>query len=105
MNFETFMQFLCNFGKPWRLRISKTFNKEQIGCQEGFLGNKRSFVMKKTHNLRTKMTITSKRTDFPRFHATFVKLLKISRVGTLNTFNHDRFPCPKRLFAEINAVL
>ena len=35
-NFETFMQFLCNFGKPWWLRILKTFNKEQIDCQEGF---------------------------------------------------------------------
>ena len=35
-NFETFMQFLCDFGKPWWLRISKTFNKEQTGCQEGF---------------------------------------------------------------------
>ena len=31
------MQFLCNFGTPWWLRISKTFNKEQIGCQEDFL--------------------------------------------------------------------
>ena len=29
-NFETFIQFSCNFGKPWWLRISK-FNKEQIG--------------------------------------------------------------------------
>ena len=35
-NFENVMQFLCNFGKPWWIRISKTFNKEQIGCQEGF---------------------------------------------------------------------
>ena len=35
-NFENFMQLLCNFRKIWWLRISKTFNKEQIGCQEGF---------------------------------------------------------------------
>ena len=35
--FKTFLQFLCNFGKPWWLRISKTLNKEQIGCQEVFL--------------------------------------------------------------------
>ena len=35
-SFENFMQFVCNFGKPWWLRISKTFNQEQIGCQEGF---------------------------------------------------------------------
>ena len=41
------MQFLCNFGKPWWLRFSKTFKKEQIGCQEGFSGIKRSFVMEK----------------------------------------------------------
>ena len=34
--FETFMQFLCTFRKTWWLRILKTFNKEQIGCQEGF---------------------------------------------------------------------
>ena len=36
-NIENFMQFFCNFGNPWWLRISKTFNKEQIGSQEGFL--------------------------------------------------------------------
>ena len=35
-NSENFMQFLCIFGKPWCFRISKTSNKEQIGCQEGF---------------------------------------------------------------------
>ena len=34
--FENFMQFLWNFRKPWWLRISGPFNKEQIGCQEGF---------------------------------------------------------------------
>ena len=34
-NFEIFLQFLCHFGKTWWLGISKTFNKEQIGCQEG----------------------------------------------------------------------
>ena len=32
-NFENFMQFLCIFGKPWWLRISKMVHKEQIGCQ------------------------------------------------------------------------
>ena len=35
-NFENFMNFWCKFRKPWWLRISKTFHKEQIGCQEGF---------------------------------------------------------------------
>ena len=39
-NFENFMQFLCNFGKPWRLRTPKKFNKEQIDCQEGFFRKK-----------------------------------------------------------------
>ena len=34
---KTILQFLCTFGKPWWLRNSKTFNKEQIGCQEGLL--------------------------------------------------------------------
>ena len=85
-NFENYMQFLCNFAKPWWIRISKTFNKVQNGCQEGFLGNERSFIMKKkTNNLRPKMTITSKCTNFSRFHATFVKFLKISWIKTLNT--------------------
>ena len=89
-NFETFMQFLCNFGKPWWLRISKTFNKEQIDCREGFFRKKTKFCNEKiTLNLRQKMTITSKCTNFSRFHATFVKLLKISWIRTLNTFNHE----------------
>ena len=34
--FEKFMQFLFTFRKTLWLRISETFNKERIGCQEGF---------------------------------------------------------------------
>ena len=104
-NFEHFMQFLCNFGESWWLRFSKTLNKEQIGCQEGFFEEINEVFLKKTHNLRPKMTIVSKCTDFSRFHATFVKFLKISWIRTVNTFNHDWFGCPIGLFPEINAVL
>ena len=46
-NFENFMQFLCNFGKPWWLRISEKFNKEQIDSQKGFFRKKTKFVLKK----------------------------------------------------------
>ena len=46
-NFENFMQFLCKFGKPWQLKISKTFNKEQIGCQEGFFRKQTKFCNEK----------------------------------------------------------
>ena len=80
--------------------------KNNLVVRMAFLANKPSFVMKKkTHNLRTKMTMTSKCTDFSRFDSTFVNFLKIAWIGTSNTFNHERFRCPIGLFAEINAVL
>ena len=46
------MQFLCNFGKPWWLRISKTFNKEQIGCQEVFFEKNAQFATKSYNNFK-----------------------------------------------------
>ena len=46
-NFENFMQFLCNFGKPWWLRISEKFNKEQIDSQKGFFQEKNEVCIEK----------------------------------------------------------
>ena len=63
------------------------------------------FTTEKTHNLRPKITKTSKCTNFSPFYATFVKFLEISWIRTLKTINSERFRCPIGLFAEINAVL
>ena len=48
---KTLCSFLCNFGKPWWLRISKTFNKEQIGCQEGFFRKLTKFCNEKKRTI------------------------------------------------------
>ena len=49
------MQFLCNFGKPRRLRISKTFKKEQISCRGGFFKRIKAIGVEKMHQIQTEI--------------------------------------------------
>ena len=46
------MQFLFIFGKTWRLRMSKTLNKEKMRCPRGFFEEIKAIgVEKKRQNL------------------------------------------------------
>ena len=58
------MQFLYNFGKPWWLRISKTFNKEQIGCRGDFFQEIKAIGVEKMHQFRPKLTKIQKKSIF-----------------------------------------
>ena len=68
------MQFLCNFGKHWWLRISKTFNKEQIGCREGFFRNYLKFC--KGKKFATKSYNKIKMYQFFTFSCNFCQISK-----------------------------
>ena len=94
------MQILCNFGKPWWLRISKTFNKEQIGCQEGFLGNKPSFVMKKNSQFATKNEDDIKMYRFFTFSCNFCKTSKDFMDQNVKYFQPRMIPLSNRVVCE-----
>ena len=99
----SFLKFFCSFfvlfEKHGRLEIKRRLIKSF--CYEV----DKVSTEKKTHNLRQKMTKTSKCTNFLPFYATFVKFLEISWIKTFNTINSESFCCPIGLFAERNAVL
>ena len=77
-NTKKISQFLCSIcvilESVGGFEFQRRSTRNKLVVKKAFLGNERSFVMKKTHNLRLKMTITSKCTDFSRFHATFANL-------------------------------
>ena len=91
---KTLSSFCVILERLGGLEHQRRSTRNKLDVRKAFLGNKRSFN-----------TITSKCTDFSRFHAIFVKFLKISWLRTLITFNHERFRCSIGLFAEINAKL
>ena len=68
------MQFLCNFGKHWWIRSSNTFNKEQIGCREGFFRNYLEFCNEK--KFATKNDNKFKMYQFFTFSCNFCQISK-----------------------------
>ena len=70
------MQFLCNFGKSWWLRFSKTFNKEQIGCQEGFFEEINEVFFEKNAQFATKNDNSFEMYRFFTFSCNFCKISK-----------------------------
>ena len=66
-NFENFMLFffviLESLGG---LEFQRRSTRNKLVVRKPFLENKRSFLLKKRHNLRPKMTITSICNDFSR---------------------------------------
>ena len=76
-NFEKVIQFLYNFGKPWRLRFSKTFNKDHIGCQKGFFKKINEVLLgKQNAQFATKNDNNFKMYQFFTFSCNFCQIFK-----------------------------
>ena len=55
------MQFLCTFRKTWRLRMLKTFKKEQISCRGGFFQEIKAIGVGKKHQIQTEIDKNTKK--------------------------------------------
>ena len=58
------MQFLSIFRKTWWLRMSKTKNKEKIGCPGGFLEEMKTICVEKMHQSWTEIDKILENSDF-----------------------------------------
>ena len=58
------MQFLSTFRETWWLRMSKTLNKANIRCSEGFLEEIKAIGVEKMHQVWTKIDKIFEFSDF-----------------------------------------
>ena len=58
------MHFLSIYRKTWWLRMSKTLNKEKIGCPGGFHEEMKAICVEKMHQIRTEIDKILESSDF-----------------------------------------
>ena len=76
INFENFILFLYSFGKPWWLRISKTFKKEQNSCRGDFLKEGKAIGVEKMHQIQTEIDKSTTKNQILKLCAVFVYFWK-----------------------------
>ena len=76
INFENFILFLFGFGKPWWLRISKTFKKEQNSCRGGFLKEGKVIGVEKMHQIQTEIDKTTTKNQILKLLCSFCVFLE-----------------------------
>ena len=98
------MQFLSIFRKTWWLRMSKTFNKEQISCRGGFFEEIKAIGVEKMHQIQTEIEKKQKTNhifeNYMKFLCTFRKTWWLRM---LKTFNKEQIRCRGCFFEEIKS--